>query len=485
MTAGTITIGAIGIHPTRAKMAGIDHLPDKLADVMALSPAYKTLLAGCVASGCDAVAYYRPDEAGTLQLSEHIDLYPARATEFSATTIYNPATHDTPEHERENRIYHIPVTDKAGNLAGVVALHAPESGYSRNRTAEEETLPGDLHEPCHCRQAKLAMASHIIAHESRTLLPGWQSQTLKPDTSLEAKRRYFHMLKEDFINALGDGSKQALHVTGVADLMTLAAEKAINAPGREIIGEPQRSLLHDIAVLHDVGKLQAATPFLTSPWRDGDREQENETRNHYFMGQNHNHPLFTLLTLSAYPDEAMTAAAHHHGLLRYSDAELEKGMGDHYKNYKLLSDNVPFDRLSPLSRFLRICDVTEAICGSYAQKPLAFALGELAKRAGYDEASHSFHSVEGNCNSIDPDYLCMLIDSGMFQQYGRMRTAQPGGWKDKNGAERYDEAAVDKICAEVLAACQWQDKKAAVEQKLRAAVEADPFVKKNSPARSI
>ena len=165
--------------------------------------------------------------------------------------------------------------------------------------------------------------------------------------------------------------------------MMLAVD-SINAQ-KPVISESQKQMLYDLTVLHDVGKAQTSTNFLNKKWRDKDKKgtPEQERIEHYFMGLNHNHPLFSRLILGAYPEEALVTAAHHHGLLRYSDDKLQKGMGEDYQKYKILTDNVGFDELPALSKFMRICDVTQSMSGR-GDKPLARAIGELAHMAGYD-----------------------------------------------------------------------------------------------------
>lgn len=455
-------------------VAPIDHLPQTLDDLRAAGRDEKLLLAITTVSGCDAVAYYSADDKGALTLQQHIDLYPTRTTRFEPTARYDGHTHDTAEHMRQSAAYHLPVRDDAGNVRGVVVLHAPTESYDRLQTVREEQAKGDMHETVSGRTAKLAMASHLLEENKELLLGGWAAQIAPKTRTFEEKRRYFAGLKDDFIAAIGAGSTQASHVQGVADLMSMTVDNVINRPGRPVlINDKQKALLHDVTVLHDVGKLQMSGPFLVPGWRV-DEKEEGGRRARYFMGQNHNHPLFTLLALGMEPTEALTTAAHHRGLFRYTDNELKEGMGDDYAHYKILRDNVPTESLSPLSRFMRVCDVTEAATGQIGQKPLAHIIRSMAERAVTEG---------GDCNSIDADYLCMMLDSGMLKKYGEMRAAQPGGWKDPNGADKYNAADVEKATQEALASLRWQERKAEAEPSLRAALAGDPLMKAMSTDR--
>src|SRR5690606_31633781 len=114
---------------------------------------------------------------------------------------------------------------------------------------------------------------------------------------------------------------------------------------------------------------------------------ENQDREKYFIGKNHNHPLFTLVTLLLYQQDGLDSAAHHHGLFRYTDKELKEKLGDDFDHYHILTDNISMDKLPPLSKLLRVADVAEAITGQSVDKPLDVALLELAKKAGYDPAT--------------------------------------------------------------------------------------------------
>ena len=150
--------------------------------------------------------------------------------------------------------------------------------------------------------------------------------------------------------------------------------------------------------------------------------------------------------------------------------------------YKILEDNVPYDKLPTLSKFMRVCDVTEAMTGR-GNKPLAVAITELAEKAGYDSKTKTINpAIMHDCNSMSPDELCMLIEGGMFEKYGKLRTEQTGGWKDPNGAPKYNEEAVKKAGAEVLEAFHWKERGQQVKDILRAQVAESAFVQNNRSA---
>ena len=317
--------GAETLPMQQAPQASLTHVPRTLAEVDALDETQKTLIAAATASGCEAVAYYQRAADGSLELKAHIDLYPTKTTEFPPT-----ASEQVPGDDaiRAGAAFPIALKNGLNETQGLIVLQPPRTGWGRVQSAQEEAGGEDFHEPLATRKAKYEMAAHIAQHGKDTLLAGDQGFSRaaggKP-TSFRDKQEYFKTLREDFINILGAEGKQAKHVTGVSDLMMLATD-VIN-DDKPIIGEAQKAMLRDITVLHDVGKLQMSIPFLNQEWRKGATDPEEEKADRYGMGQNHNHPLFTRLILGAYPDEALVTAAHHHGLLRYTDKELQAGMG--------------------------------------------------------------------------------------------------------------------------------------------------------------
>lgn len=460
----------------------ITHVPSTVQELMALDEKQRTLLAIATVSGADAVGYYA-NQDGALVLQQHMDIYPTLETAFKPEITYNNQTHDTDAHIRENSEYQLAVRGQDGSLQGVIVLHAPEGDLSRVQTEEQAGLANNLNEPPAMRHAKITMAEHILEAQKTKLLPSWQQLALKgqrPDSGQD-KQAYFKMLRNDFIEVMGKDSTQSAHVQGVADLMMVAVDKVINTPEKTIIDAKHKAMLEDITVLHDVGKLQTSVPFLVKPWRNDDVDLNTRR---YFMEQNHNHPLFTYVALSAFPHEALTAAAHHHGVLRYTDKELEKGLGADYAKHRILKDNVPFEQLSALSKFMRVSDVTESITGDRANKSITQAIKQMAERAGYDADTKSFKPVTHDCNSIDPDILCMMIDNDFFKSYGKMREQQMNGWKDPNGVSKYDEKSVEAISNEVLAAYHWKERKTEVEAKLRGEVQQDALLN-DAPQRQV
>lgn len=468
------------------KLAPSGHLPTSVEGLLALSDTQRTLLAAATVSGCDAVAYYAIQD-GNAVLQQSLDLYPMLKTTFPEHMTFNSHTHDGDAQVRHSTEYHIPVRGLDNSLQGFVVLHAPTDELNHLQNDTEAVDPNNLKESPAERCAKLTIAEHIIEKQKVSLLPPRQKAILSQRANPQReKQEYFKMLREDFIQILGAQSLQADHVNGVASLMMLTVDKVINTPEKTIIDDAHKSILNDLTVLHDVGKLQAAVPFLVKRWRP-DAATEDQTRNHYFMGRNHNHPLFSYLALSAYPHEAMLTAAHHHGLLRHNEKELHLGLGKDKNDYVILKNNIPFNQLSALSKFMRVCDVTESITGGRAKRPLANALQELAERAGYNASLKTASPVTPSCNTIDPDILCMMIDHGFFQAYGQMREQQTGGWKDTNGAKQYNEQAVDKLASEVLEAFHWRERKAVIEQQLRTNVAQDRFITEpvlSSPSRT-
>lgn len=449
----------------------LEHLPRKLEELLALSDEQKILLSAATASGCDAIAYYTPDASGTLALKSHIDLYPDSNTAFAPTAAYNPHTFDTEEHARNNATYHIPVP----STGGLIVLHAPQNAYSRVQNEAEAADQKDAHEQARFRKAKLEMAEHIVrAHEDLFAIEpdSWAerfSREAKAEhhKTLPEKLAYFRTLIEDMKKTLGDESFQISHFTGVADMMTATVDKAINTPGKDIVNPAQRELLNLIAQLHDVGKTQLSSAMLM-PWRSGNKGTQEE--NEYSTSINHNHPLFTLTTMLLYEQEGLETAAHHHGLFRYTDEELKRSIGDKgYQHYHILTDNIPFDKLPPLSKIMRVCDVGEAIMRR-SHKSVDETIRIMAEKAGYDAATNSFKPVTQDANTIAPDYLCFMVANGVFDEFA----------KNHADSVKNDPEKTEQVKKAILDAFHYDEQKATLEPKLRDAIANDKLLTQNT-----
>jgi hypothetical protein len=488
--------------------ATIDHLPRTLEELRALPDDQKILLAAATASGCDAVAYYTPDERGKFALSQHIDLYPTRQTTFAPDVEYRGDTFANEHAVRENATYHIPVlaTDAKGKatdqIKGVIVLHGPDVSYNRLQTEQEAQAGNDMHEPVSARLAKLEMARDIVAEHQD--LFGATGQVLKEREAhhkeIGERIAYFAKLKTDLFKTSPGETHQNPHLTNTGELMEIAVDKAINSQST-VISEEQRTLIRQLAELHDLGKTQMSTGIF-KPWQVPEKDaggtaipgaaEENKARNEYFAAINHNHPLFTLVTMLMYPDEGTVAGAHHHGLFRYTDEELKQKLGDKWGDYKILTDNLSPEQVPTLSKMIRVSDVVESITGSTVDKPLALALQETAEKSGVvynkdDKGNRtdvsSVKIPQFNPNSIEADVLCFMIDHGVFKAYGEKQTAEQNGWASKKtGQPKYDAEAVDKAGQQILAALGWPERKAEIEPKLLAAIANDPVIAQDKSA---
>ena len=509
----------------------IDHVPRTLDELYALTDEQKILLAAATASGCDAVAYYTPGaQPGTFSLQQHIDLYPASNTAFApALNQYNPHSFTTEEAVIANAEYHIPVyaVDNQGKatdtMKGVIVLHAPTDRYSRLQPSAGIDDKSRASEPSSIRKAKLDMAKFIVGEHQDLFGVSGQMLSAREQhhLALPEKERYFiQVIKrmfdtftkrnefniDDFnrVHAAKDAhelkaalrkitpwydSDQAPHVLGVTDLMEYAVDKAVNRDGK-VISDRQKDLLLELTLLHDIGKTQMSSAFLRA-WQVPDDPQEQAARDKYFAGQNHNHPLFTLMTMLLYKNDGITAASHHHGVFRYGNDELRSRLGDDFGKFHILADNIPPQDLPALSKIMRVCDVTEAITGNpNADQPVHIAMMELAQKAGYDPRDKSVKPVSIEPGSIDPDYLCFLIDNGVFHAYGQQRaTENAEGWVVRKtprregdvpaGTLKYTAAEVDRAGQEILEAFHWKERKVAVEQEIRQAVANDKLLREN------
>jgi len=447
----------------------IDHLPRKWEELLTLTDEQKILLAAATASGGDSVAYYTPNDQGTFSLAQKIDMYPGRKIDFAQNLpAYDAQTFKDEASVATHETYQIPVQAGNGALKGVVVVHAGSEKYDRD-------------EPLNIRKAKLDMATDIVReHED---LFGATGQVLRNredrHKSLPQKLQYFQKLIDDMVKTMTPDTFQIAHTQGVTRFMDLAIDKAVNAK-EKLINDDQRQLMHELALLHDVGKTQMNSKFLTN-WQNKD-DPEYKDKLNYGTGHNNNHPLFSLVTLLMYPTDGLTTASHHHGLFRYPDEELKKLIGAEFDKYHILEDNIPDNALPMLSRILRVCDVSEAMTGR-GDKSIDTAMRELAHMAGYDEKTHSFKPQDTNPNSISPECLCFLIDNGVFDAYGEEREASGQGWLDKKGTPKYDVEKVAAAKKEILDAFGWQQKKDAVETHLRAAVMRDDLIREN-PGRA-
>ncbi|MDX2073990.1 MAG: hypothetical protein SFX19_06470 [Alphaproteobacteria bacterium] len=444
----------------------IDRLPGSVEQLMQLSPEEKVMLAAATASGCDAVAYYTADGHGAFSASEIIQLYPpahyresgTRQPEFAANLAeYNPATHTTAEQVMDNAQYHIPVPVYSADgratdqIKGVIVLHAPQEGLSKLQSTAQDHK-NDLHEPVESRMAKLKMAEDIVSEHQDLFGASGRVKAWEKHNSIGAKLAYFKKIIGDAYATMGEGNSQQAHMDAVAGLMDLAVEKTLNKPGmKPLVDKAEAELIHDLAELHDIGKTQMSSAFLR-PWRHLATEEDKRD----FVEHNHNHPLFTLLELLVYPAEAKMAAAHHHGVFRYSDEELKHALGEDFSQFTILKDNLKPEEISPLSYMLRLCDVTESMTGSGKQS-LEQAVQEMAAKVQMQDGK----PVIG-ANTIHPDYLCLMIKNGVFDNYDRP--------KDAEKLKAVEQSVLEKF--------GWAG--AAGEQKeavLRAAIAADPLLK--------
>jgi hypothetical protein len=390
------------------------------------------------------------------------------------------------------------------------------------QTPEEEAVKSDVHESPAVRKAKLEMAAHIVTRHQD--LFGLSGKILKEreqrHKTLEEKLDYFTQLTKDMFATLpvkngttlnpdafdsvrmaknADELKTALrkvsaqydiaeatHLLGVGDIMRLSVD-ALNK-GTPIVSRDQTYMLELLAILHDVGKAQMSFGFFR-PWQSP-LSEEQRRRERYAFAENHNHPLFSLLTMLFYQKEAEEAAEHHQAWGRYTAAELQAEFGDAYKNYNLLNDTIPPEHLSSLSRIMRLADVAEASTDNdRADRPLDVVLLELARKAGYNPETGAVTPVSLNASTVDPDCLCFLIDNGVFNAYGAQRNREEKGsgnaqgwWSKKYNRAKYDAPVVDATSQKILAAFGWAEKKERVEKELRQHVANDPVICENRAA---
>jgi hypothetical protein len=502
----------------------ISHLPRTLEALQALPDDVKIMLAAATASGCDAVAFYTPARGNGFEREKEIALYPGIGNVFAEhIDQFDGKSFADETAVIRNASYHIPVYAQ-DQLKGIIVLHAPTADYSRVQTEAEKTTAFDVHEPAGVRKAKLEMAAHIVARHQD--LFGFSGQRLKETEkrhrTIDEKIEYFSEMAKDLFSTLplenggniypaqveavrnarnADELKTALrqvvsehkmaegaHLLGVADMMRLSID-AINGDAQPpVINEKQAYLIELLTLLHDVGKSQMSSTFFRH-WASPVSKQEQTQRERYATAHNHNHPLFTLLTELIYGPEGVMNAAHHQSFGRYTQDELKEKMGANYKDFNLLNDDIPQEKLPILSKIMRIADVTEAASdGERADLPLDKLLHSLAEKAGYDATTKTIHDVALNARTVDADSLCFLIDSGVFDHYGKLRESEKhatghakGWWSDVDNCPKYNPAKLKQVQQEILTAFGWQEKKERVAKQLREQVAADPVIRENPP----
>lgn len=491
----------------------ISRLPADYKELFNLSDEQKIMVSALVASGGDAVAYYTPGEkAGEFVLGKHIDLYQANDTEFSGQIAFNSKANTVfPKEGADGVMTHmIPVRAPDGQPKGVIVLHESKTLY-------------DAAEPEYCRAAKRKMAMNIVSEHAD--LFGVSGALLKQreqvHRSLDHKREFFLTLAKDMFSTLtrrievdpqilpavkaakdADELKSALrkaenatasdqypHVLGVSDLMEHALKKAVNGDhAHPVMTAAQVDLLEVLTLLHDVGKTQAPSHFL-APHPDGDLAARE-----FEISRNGSHPLFTLMTLLMYPNDALDAATHHNGLHRYGAEEIAelKTKGRVSKDFngftELRGGDVPAQELPQLAKIMRVVDVTEAITGR-VDIPLHKAVEQLGSIGQSGDSRKKIRLGEDgkpviNPDTIDPDSLCFLIVNDVFKAYGEQRVAETNGWACKKkgefeGKSKYDAAELEKVSTEILKTFGWDkpEARAAKEQEIRAAIAADPILR--------
>lgn len=441
------------------------HLPGRVEDLVRLNDEYKVMLSATTASGCDAAAYYKADDQGRLIADKIVQMYPpahyresgGRQPQFAGQiTGFQSATFSTADQVLAHTEYHIPVYrrdakgDRTNILQGVIVLHAPQEGLSKLQDTATNNRQ-DMHEPVATRMAKLRLASFIVGeHED---LFGAAGALLKQREdrhhSISAKLGYFKKLIAESRATLGEGNDQQSHVDHVAKLMDITMNRLNKDPAHPLVTPEQAELIHDLTELHDIGKSQMSSAFMR-PWQ----RKIDDGRETYFMEQNHNHPLFTLLELLLYPTDAKTAASHHHGVFRYGSDELKQALGEDFDRFTILKDNLKPEEISPLSYLMRICDVAESMTGR-GTVTMEQAVQQLADKVQLKDGQ----PVIGP-GTIHPDYLCLMIHNGVFDHFERnthpeklreveSRVLEQFGWTKETAASK-ESALLAKIAADPL-----------------------------------
>lgn len=512
----------------------IDHLPRTQHDLETLTVQEKILASAAVASGEDAVAYYRPDGKGNFKLAEKFDLYdfdhrnPTRFDATLAASALRDDTFATPDAVRDNATYQIPVREN-GKVMGVVVIHATQAGSSRVQTAEEAAqnagLPQgaplkDVHESADVAMAKLQMAAdivqmnkaHLLKEGGRVLPEGTDIGTPKekeafmlqmakdmfraqPKFSPVPESEYAPVrdakTAEELRLAIGkilphDNTNQGLHVKNVADMMKYTMEGLNDGKAKPVVTAEQVGRMEELAMLHDVGKGQLSSAFLQNYASPDPKEQTARDEEAY--GRNANHAVFTGVQLDLYPATAAIVKNHHHGHDRYTEPELDKNLHGKKDEYVIAADHASEKEVSVLSRMLRVADVTQRITDDEVGKPLHVALQEMAEKAGaiYGKddqgkrtAIQSFDLKKMDANTIDADSLAFMIAHGVFHSFGQQREVEEraagkvDGWRSK-GASKYDDSALSAVEKDILEKLHWPERKAEVEARIEAQVTSDP-----------
>lgn len=558
------------------------HLPRTYEGIRAIADEQtKVMLAAVTASGGESIAYYTPGEQGYV-LDKHVELYPNHTSNFPRVIEYKPGSYASPEVVQQvesgnNPEYHIPVYADAKREfppKGILVIKPPLDNLGRVQTPEQQKDAQDMHEEPRIRQAKLKMAEYI-ANEHADLFGQFTKNAVNKHHTIAAKKKYFtgliKAMFETFPLAKGmdvdtyapvrnarnadelhdalrevsrsDGGSQASHVLGVSELMNLgmlAVNEAAEAKGqKKVITEDQRELGVLITLLHDVGKTQFASSFMKGYPKNITKEQK-DAFTEYFIDHNHDHPVLSMVTMLTYPEEAVTAASHHHGLFRHTPKDLYdsmKALAHHpvqavlemvngigqaldeqykavFEHYSVLKadGNIKPEDLPPLSRMMRVADVAEAITGRVSL-PLSETLKELEskvvaernvgivgkqpngtrdrKDTAYPEEILEWKKGDTYLitpDTIDPDYLCFMIDHGVFDKFGNIRDQEErkfGGEYWKSTQEGYshmnDSEELQKAKAAILKRYHWEERKEEVETKILNDIAASEFIQANLP----
>lgn len=457
------------------------HLPANLKEIMALPEEYKVLLAATAASGCDAAAYYIHYPRQGYHLDKYIDLYQSNITFFP----------DFLEDSDIGGMYNIPVRNEHGRIKGIIALHAPDNAYNQK-------------ESYYHRSAKLGMAHYLLERKAYVFCSSDGKPCAKPADADDKHSFFTRIVKDMFfsLSSVGDDVlpsiyeaktagelKEAFrkaittttciqhrHVIGVADLMDYTIAMGVNAE-TTVLSARQAETMTLLSLLHDLGKTQMPSYLFRKQTLPHDRSFEDFE---YEVSRNGNHPLFTLLILLPYEREAMIGAAHHHGLRRYGKAERKslKERGRVRANFhdftQLKGKDITASKLSILSRLLRVADVGESITGS-SDLPLHEAIRQMAEQVRFDDKGNPII----NPDTIDPDALCFLISTGVFDAYGKQKTEHSDGWLSErlgfSGQSKYAPPELQEISRITLQRFGWDNAeiRAAKQKAIREAIVAE------------
>jgi hypothetical protein len=230
--------------------------------------------------------------------------------------------------------------------------------------------------------------------------------------------------------------------------------------------------------LHDIGRVALPGPLhgnvgigdrLGKPLSEDEKKAAKAEQDAYVIPLNHNHPILSLLILLPESEkDAIFAAAHHNGIFRYSLPDLAKRTNVEDPTQKsILTENIPQEQISSLSRFLRVADVAEAITGIIVDKPMHGALQELWEKSIVAQDTPDW---------VDPDMLCFMIKSGVFKAYAERMGPD---WQTKDKTSKYDLEKVEAISETILTHYKWDKTK---QQAVRKAVAEDSLLITNSPS---